>query len=321
MKPPLTFYLMGRAYRSYGSQMALSLISGFLLVDAPDFGPALTELTVTMHFPTKGPPRKTLEQLYADFNANRLTLPKVVYRRSRQKASIEVASNLIDGDDWLMRDGLSPLLFASGIEETIAALQLLGPRFTSKDSFRLDLFLDHCESRKQALPSTDADLLEIKQQVAAREAAVEAAKSPWERLGIDWRDFHPDARRILDDPFFWQQANDFAPHGNDTGADLLSDYRKWIKRHPNGNLIEFYRQLPRAWGLFSRDDEVLDEAAVALAFAEMKLRGTCETWLVEIAQAAVHRQREAALSAHDWPHRDDRLRSLEAIEAKLRSFA
>ena len=248
MKPPLTFYLMGRSYRSYGSQLALSLIPGFLLVDAPDFGPALTELTVTMHFPTQGPPRKSLEQLCADFHADRLTLPKVIYRRSRQKASVDVASDLIDGDDWLQRGGLSPAIFASGVEQTIAALQLLGPRLTAKDAFRYDLFLAHCESRKRALPSTDAGLAEMKQQIDARQAAEKAAMSPWERLGIDWRDFHPDARRILDDPFFWEEANDFAPHGNDTGADLLAEYRKWIKRDSNGDPAEFYRQLVREWG-------------------------------------------------------------------------
>jgi hypothetical protein len=35
---------------------------------------------------------------------------------------------------------------------------------------------------------------------------------------------------VLDDPFFWQEADDFAPHGNDTGADLLADYRPWRRR-------------------------------------------------------------------------------------------
>jgi len=321
MKPPLTFYLMGRAYDCYGSHLTLSLIPGFLLVDAPDFGPALTELTVAMHFPTKGAPRNTLERLYADFHANRLTLPKVVYRRSRQKASVDVASNLIDGDEWLARRELSNSLFASGVEETVAALTLLKQRMTAKDLFRLDLLLDHCENRKKALPSADSGLMEIKQQIDARKAAEKAAMSPWERLGIDWRDFHPDARRILDDPFFWEQANDFAPHGNDTGADLLADYRRWIKRHPNGDSTEFYRKLVRGWGLPATDDEVLDEAAIALAFAEVKLRGKCEPSVVEIASRAVQKLRAAALPAHDWPHREDRLKSLDVIEAKLRSFA
>src|ERR1700722_19683113 len=98
---------MARAYNCYGSHATLSLIPSFLLLDAPDFGPALAELTVTLHFPTKGPPRKTLERLYAEFKANRLTLPKNVYRRSRQKATIDVASDLLDGDEWDPRRGLS----------------------------------------------------------------------------------------------------------------------------------------------------------------------------------------------------------------------
>lgn len=324
MKPPLEFYVMARTYNSYGGHSTLSMIPGFLLTDAPDFGRAISELTVTFHFPTSGPPRKTLEQHYANFHANRLELPKVVFRRSREKASIDVASKLMDGSDWETRRGLSLPLFTAAVKETVAALPLLKTRLTAKDEFSLDALLTHCERRDASLPTTDEALAQLKTALDQKRAAIRAAMSPWERLDIDWRDYHPNARQILDHPFFWEGANDFSPHGNDTGADLLSDYRSWLKRNPTGEPLDFYRNLITQWG-FSLDSAdstaraVIDEAAVALAFAEFKLRGECRPTVSELARQATGRQRQEALQAVDWPHREDRLKSLDLIQVKLRA--
>jgi len=298
---------MARTYNSYGGHSTLSLIPDFLLTDAPDFGKAISELTVTFHFPTSGPARKSLEQLCTSFHANRTSLPKVVFRRSREQASIDVASDLLDGSDWEARRGLSLPVFTAGVKETLAALQFLKSRLTAKDNFSLDAFLSHCQCREASLPTTDEALAQLKTVLEQRHAAIRAAMSPWERLGVDWRDYHPNARQILDDPFFWEQANDFSPHGNDTGADLLSDYRSWLKRNPTGEPLDFYRNLITRWG-FSLDApdstarSVMDEAAVALAFAELKLRGECRPKVSERARQAADRQRQEALQAVDWPH-------------------
>src|SRR4051812_20266246 len=113
MKPPLEFYLTSRTYNSYGGHTTLSLIPGLILDEVPTFGPAISELTLAFHFPTSGPPRDSLEQLYTSFHADRLKLPKVVFRRSRQKVSIDVASNLIDGSDRQFGRGPSLLLLKS----------------------------------------------------------------------------------------------------------------------------------------------------------------------------------------------------------------
>src|SRR5215831_15102101 len=148
MKPSLEFYLMARTYHVYGGHTTLSLIPGFLLTDAQDFGKAVCELTVTFHFPTSGPPRKSLEQLYADFHANRIRLPKVVFYRSREKLTIDVASNLLDGNDWEDHRGLSLPLFTAAVKETNAALRLLKSRLKPKDDFSLEAFLTHCQQRE-----------------------------------------------------------------------------------------------------------------------------------------------------------------------------
>jgi len=313
---------MARTYNTYGGHGTLSLIPGFLSLNDANYGPALAELTVCMHFQNSGPPRKTLEGSYATFHANRSTLPKVVFRRSRQTAQIDVSSELIDGSEWDFKRGLSLALFRAGFDEVLSALKLLKIRLTPKDDFQLDEFIAHCEKQRPMLPTTDAELVELQKRIREREAAIRAAKSPWELLGIDWRDFHPNARSVLDDPFFWECANDFSPNGNDTGAELLEDYRAWLKRGPNRDPLEFLKLLGQRWGMSLDEDaatdvDVLNEAAIALAFAELKLRGECRRSAAEFALRAVQRQRQAALDAQDWPHREDRLKSLDAIEAKL----
>jgi hypothetical protein len=317
----MQFYVMARTYNTYGGHSTLSLIADFLLGDADGFGPAVSELTVTFHFPHTGQARNTLERMFADFHANRQSLPKVVFRRKRGQASIDIASELLDGKDWNQRRGLSLPLFKAGVAETIAALELLKKRLTSKGDFNLEAFLAHCSKAQTRLPAAVEDLASFAAERKKRQTDRYAAMSPWERLGIDWRDFHPEARKILDDPFFWECSNDFAPNGNDTGADLLADYRKWLRRNPSGDPVRFYRELIRRWGFPTEgssdlDRTVMDEAAVALAFAELKLRADCRP---AVAKAAFRRQRERAIAAENWPHKEERLKTLDMLEAKLPS--
>jgi uncharacterized protein YfeS len=331
----MKFFINSCTYAIFGEADTLSLIPEFLLADAEDFGSAISELTVTFHFPTSGRPRRSLKQDYANFNKNRSTLPKVVFRRNRGQAAIDIASELVDGRDMEkfleaverhpegLRPRLSGRLFAAGVAETNEALTLLRKRLTAKDDFRLEAFLAHCRQAQAKLPVTAKELTALVKRLENREVQRQAALSPWEKLGIDWRDFHQGAREILDEPFYWESDNGFSPHGNDTGADLLFSYRGWLRRDPAGDPIGFYQRLLRRWGYRAdpareQGQWVIDEAAVALAFAELKLRGDCRPAVASLARAAIQRQRQQALAAVDWPHRDDRLRSLELIEAKLR---
>ena len=318
----MKFYLMGCAPNCYGSHSILRLIPEFILTDAGSFGSAIVELTIKLNFLSSEPPRPTLEGLYAQYLAYRQTLPKVEFRRSRGKASIAVASELIDGADWFSKV-VSAALFRDAFAETVTALGLLKLRLKVTDDFSLSDLLEHCRKRESYLPKNDEAAMVLKSELSASSAARRAALSPWERLDIDWKDFHPDSRRILDNPFYWEQANDLSPHGNDTGADLLSDYRKWLKRNPLGDSLEFYERLLKQWGFSDKDPDqmarrVTDEGAVALAFAEVKLRGVCSPPVADLAKKAVERQRKEVLVATDWPHREDQLRSLDLIEAKLR---
>lgn len=319
----MEFYVMAKSYNCYGGHTTLSPIGDFLLRECPDLGDAIAEITVTLHFPSSGPPKKTLEDLLIRHNSHRATLPRITYRRAKRKVEIDIASQLMDGRDWRPSPRLSLPLFERGVDEIIGALSLIRKRLKSPDAFDLDGFLAHCEAARERIPVSEDALQELGAELKAADQAKRNAMSPWEKLAIDWDDFHTDARTILDDPFFWDCTNDFSPNGNDTGADLLEGYRGWLKAHREGEPVRFLESLARQWGyagLKEMDEDVRNEAGVGLAFADIKLRGRCDEQARELAMECLERQRAQAEAALGWPHREERLTSLKKIEAKLQQY-
>jgi len=318
----MKLYVMVKTYNLYGGNTSLSLIADYLSDDAPYFGPAINELTVTMHFVSSPPPKKTLESLFHDYHASFTKLPKVVFRRSREQASVDYISTLLDGRDLHTSRRLSLELFRAGLSEVVDHLSMLRSRLKPSDSFDLANFLAHCEHRRDAAPESQ-EVIDILATTLKRkrQEAVDRL-SPWDKLGLDWRDFHPGARTKLDDPFYWSSTDEFSPNGNDTGADVLGLYRDWIKRNPERPATEFLASLFHQWGFSLPPDsaaaqQVYDEASIGLAFAELKLRATCDKDVAVLATAAASRQRAEAELATDWPPRETRLKALERIESKL----
>jgi uncharacterized protein YfeS len=153
-----------------------------------------------------------------------------------------------------------------------------------------------------------AEWKKIGRQADKQIQAENAAKDPWELLEIDWGKFHRKARKILDDPFFWDCADDFAPHGNDTGADVLEAFRRWHRKNPRTSPIKFLDALMKRWDIepvdwletdrktvlkLDKEDpismQINNEAAVALAFAVVKMRPKCPQNTIQRASAALDR--------------------------------
>ncbi len=317
----MKLYVMGKSYNCFGGHTTLSPIGDFLLQGAPYFGDALKEITVTLYFPNSGPPKKSLESLYDDHACHRATLPKIVYRRSSGKIAIDVSSELLNSSSWKRSPRVELPLFESGVEEVIRALYIMRKRLKKSDDFDVDRFLSQCEAARERIPDSEEDLQSLAAELRAADELRRAKMSSWEKLGIDWEDFHPDARGLLDDPFFWDRSHDFAPNGNNTGADLLSDYRDWIKRNEDGQPMKFIECLARRWGYANfagMDQDISDESAVALAFADLKLRAMCDPEARNLALKAIGRQRSQALDSVGWAHRDEKLNKLELLENKLK---
>jgi uncharacterized protein YfeS len=110
-----------------------------------------------------------------------------------------------------------------------------------------------------------------------------------DRLPVEWSQFHPNARALLDDPFFWNAVDDDAPHGNDTGADLLAAFRRWRTRNRATDPLNFLDSVLKRWGLShpTADDPTVLEAEIGLAFAQIKLEGTCHPAVAARAITAI----------------------------------
>jgi uncharacterized protein YfeS len=185
--------------------------------------------------------------------------------------------------------------------------------------------------------ANDEELMQIRAEAEAKRAAERATKSAWDLLDIDWDEFHPQAREVLDDPFFWDCVDDLAPHGNDTGADLLEDYRRWQKRNPSGSLLKFLAVLMKRWDIEPIDWNIVDEeqtnalaagkpinlqvcneAIIGLAFAAIKVKGQCPKAVVDLALKALERESFEFVDSHlEEKLRKERHAEIAKMRAKL----
>lgn len=286
-----------RTYNSFGGHATLILIGEYLLLDAPAFGDALAELEIIMCFRSDGPPRKSLETIYDNFHAGLDRLPTVTYRRKTRKAEITFCSDLLTARGVTRSQQLSHALFCDACTEVVEHIKLLRTRIRSDDSFDFARFQAWLERRVGKLPQTIDELMTIQAEIESRKRITSNNLTPADRLGVDLADFHPDAPSLLDDPRFWNICDEWAPHGNDTGADVLGLYRDWWKRDRNADAETFFNQLMRHWQVTMPPDpadkystQTYHQAIVGLAFAQLKLQATCEPQIASLALKSLQEQ-------------------------------
>ena len=318
-----------RTYDRSGGHRPLSLIGAWLEANERAANVGLTELEVEVNIPHSGPPRKTLEEQFDRFHTGLSSLPTVVFSPKKASLRLRYRSALGDAKTLLASPELSVDLFRSGFDEFAAVIEALAPSLRKKKGLDYTALREWVLEARATMPATDVDLGLFEERHRAEQQQRAAARSPWERLDIDWEKYHPEARRILDDPFFWDGTDDYAPHGNDTGADLLDALRhdRAAARAPR----EFLDRLFASWGMkadvlskrysdFTEADEISlvtwAEAAVALAFGLVKLHGVAPVEAVDLALEAMRREREF-WPARGFPSPDERLAAMSKVERKL----
>lgn len=293
------------AYDSYGGSLLYCYAGDLLTSELGDYGGAVRqiELTACLRAASRTP-RRTLEDDYKKFHADLKRLPRVTFHRQKQRVDIRFLSKAFTSADETRESAEKCNLAAMEILDT---LQLIRTKLKRSDDFDVERFLRDSKtllSKKRFLKEWQR----IGKAADEKLAAIQATKDPWELLDIDWKKYHPKAHEILDDPFFWNPGDDMAPNGNDTGADLLSDFRRWNKRNPRVSPLRFLKQLLQDWGVKPIDwlatasadvreldkekpipSRVCNEASIGLAFAVIKLRGSCPPTLAQYAQAALKR--------------------------------
>lgn len=324
------------SYNSHGGSDITSLAAEYLSGYLADLPPAELQIVITACFCSQGRPGRTLASMWRGFHDSLATLPKVKYSPKRSRAEIRFASR-VPAEQVLSASEPEVVVFQAIVLEF--AVQLLSTLSGHKALSRVVPLraLESALSRAQEdLPATRSELEAFATIQQGHAIAAAALLSPWDKLGIDWAQYHPAARKLLDDPFFWDSVDEYAPHGSDTGADLLDAFREWRGRHRGVPAARFLPLMLKRWNYSSGvallhgkpmsqwddDDElmveVIDEANIAIAFAQMKLEGTCDEDLREAALLSIERQLDPAVHAHfDWSlpieHRD----RLEQLRAKL----
>lgn len=318
-----------RTYNSFGGHPVISLIGGYLELDMPDFGSALEQIEVYIALKTDTWETPSLQSLHEDFHKNIGQFSGIKFFRTKKRLELRYVGRAngddIEANEWRTDDPNTCSLFQSSTIELVQKLELIRQKIKPSDNFDFVGFSEWVQKKLDSLPHTAQELEGLFTQIRTHNQKKRAGQDEWKKLCIDFEDFHRNARKILDDPFFWDVTNDFSPNGNDTGADLLEMYRDWRKKCRGVAAFWFYKQVLRGWGINPEagdddgiDKTTADEAAIGIAFAQIKLEARCEPEILKVALYSLARQRRAALSADDsWKFRQECLESLDRVEKKL----
>jgi hypothetical protein len=227
---------------------------------------------------------------------------------------------------YATRHGPEPDRVGAQLAELAAVVQALAARRRNAD---LLVVADSIRALSERVPARPDEVRTFLADASRAVAEREADRPWWERLGVRWEAWHPAARTLLDAPLFWEEEGE-GPHANDTGADLLRAYRRAERgRTP----AEFFERLlarwevPLAWrsrppAQWVGDDETgvatWGAAAIALAFAELKLAGTCSAEARALALEAIERETDREVAARfGWTLRPARAAALRRMRSVL----
>jgi uncharacterized protein YfeS len=313
-------------YNTYGGNPSLSLVGRYFQTGLPPVGTAIKEIDVHVYFSSSTGPTGSLESLFDRYEGFIKRLPSSTYFKTKAKLEINFLSGL-GGSETVAGYGPPKLsLFVAGAKEIAGQFSLIPRKLKSSDDFQSDVFLGAICRKLESLPRTTDEFEALKVALDAENKKELESMDEWEKLGIDWEDYHPKSRTVLSSPYFWDCGDDFSPNGNDTGADVLAMYAEWRKRARKASGVSFLEKLMRDWGVVVPPppvDEatitVCEESRIGLAFAQLKIDGFCEEPVRALALESISQCRQRMVEQHrDWPLLGERVRTLAVMEAKLK---
>jgi hypothetical protein len=301
---------VGHTSPSGGGGGSFALVGEFLVHDLPDVGPAVEVVEADMLVTSRPRGQRqpsdddfmftddaALEAHYGEIasamepshEAERARGNRLTFRRKQHTVALSVVSDLSERDAWL--DAPTPEVFATAARELVAALAPLAKRVTGADDFDAPAFLAHLRGRLDDLPADQVALDLLMEQLQEASARRWDAMDGWCIVNVDWGLYAPGTRERLDDPFFFS-GDEFAPHGNDAGADFLAGY---LRDRP-ADTWAYLQGSAREHGFASLDEFAdadaweHDEVVIAAAFAEVMVAGASTLALKERALVALARR-------------------------------
>lgn len=333
-------YTFVESYNQYGGHATISILGDLIEHRLGHIDHGVVHFESIACFRAQVGPRPTLERRWAEFRESLTRLPTSRWEAKKSRLVVRYESSLGFAGEVLNDRRVSVGLLRRALGELTSVIETLVPKLRRKKGLDIVLFLQGLKELSADIPSSADDLVSFHEGHSARRRE-QMATLPWDqRLEIDWADYHPDSRHLLDDPFFWSNTDDYAPHGNDTGADLLPDFRRWNTRNSDVDGWKFLLQLFKSWGMqeeilqfrakelsqYSKVDDIAmtthDEAVIALAFAEIKIRGRCSSRIAAEALHSSHRQVNPAVTEKmGWPLPSaERIQASRRIEKALQQF-
>lgn len=295
--------IFARSYDHYGGIEEFGPVEMLFEPAGAMFGTALKEIELTLQFASRPgtKPRQSLESRFSSFHSSLEAPPE--RRFTRKSGILKICTK---ADFAFAQDVFRKVPMGKSKEYSHHAYdwqrQVLGILATElegcQDKFRASEFeFLSFLSWVGKLPSilvSDQDIARKQvDEFRTRQFWARQTLSEWDRLGLDWDDFHPSARSIISDPRLWDCADDYSPHGNDTGADTLVLAQELIgeliKSHDEGHSL--YERVWKQWGFVfpvtqngasQIAEETHREFVVGFAFAYLKLLGECPKWLRQL---------------------------------------
>ncbi len=271
-----------------------------ITLNAPRFGEAIAMLDIAPFFRDNSNRVPGGDAFFENYLDRLSELPTYKFYRSRKKFEIRYESRICLGVEFVPRfDSLyGPPDFSSSYrvdllglfyQELLSVLQGMKRKIKKTDDFDIGEFLLWVKQQKEQLPRTENEIRDLNEKWAVYAEELRQNMDPWDLVDIDWSEYHSNARAILDDLFYWDCVNDVAPHGNDSGADLLEAFKIWRKENRKVSTKQFFEGMLSDWQVSDPTapewyrNTTYQEIAIGLAFAEIKLHGSCSEWLRDIA--------------------------------------
>ena len=316
-------------FNCYGGGCEYSPLFALVEMSDEDFGQGLTSITMTLHHRSKLPfskqsANKSLKPLYDEFEQKLSGLPRRRFLRKKGALNLDVLAEFASAEETEEAEESGEILIdwlPNVLELLVSEMQHCRKKFKSSDDFQIDKFIDFLSGLHDKLPNTKKAARKMDSEWFEYATQEQKERSPWDKLGIDFGDYHHSAKLVVNDPRLWSLGHDFSPNGNDNGADLLTIFRRQKSRIKKNGGHAFLKKMARDWGFDvecepndSIEYRIKREVVVGLAFAFMKSYSYCPAWLLELTSHVVNEYKGFLKTNHlDWDHREEFLEYQELI--------
>lgn len=123
---------------------------------------------------------------------------------------------------------------------------------------------------------------------------------------------HPNAKRLMNEEFYFSPIDEYGPFGNDDGADTYAGFQEWRRTNKTKGPKEFLTEQISRWGYptfdynetnfeklkpYLKQNEIgsilltgTDASIIAIAFGQLYLEGTIDKDFKELAKKAIKRE-------------------------------